>query len=125
MNSYRRTPTVEAGMKVVGRQADGAVAFVQYEPGNMTRYPVVIHRMGEEAACASGFGPGAVLVTLLWGVTRSMVVHPDGCPSVVEFREALDVSLADAVVLMELLGHVLGMPCLTTEAALEQGEVAP
>jgi hypothetical protein len=102
-------------------EAEGA-RFVEYQPGNGTRYVLVLTelgRLGPEACTACGLGREGTGVLVSWvnGFRApSMVVPSDGgylAPNYVERK--LNSSMADAVVLAELIGTLLGCEFMSCE----------
>lgn len=122
----RTKATVEEG--IVFNEADslnyGKVRIVEYQPGNGTRYVLVITRVAEPATSPEKrdkLGTGGEVATYLVaklnaGAGTAMLVG--GVKHFLHYssvQEKLKVGISDAVVLAELIGTLLGMPYMTCE----------
>ncbi len=118
--SLRRKPIHDGIVGLAAGQGD--LRFVEYQPGNGTRYCLAfldVTSLPEDARRAiaewSGLGrAGGVLVTDLLG-GRHLGVEK-GCFLHWSFvGERLGCSTADAVVLAELIAHVVGAEAVSSE----------
>jgi hypothetical protein len=99
---------------------EGVVRVVDYQPGNGTRYTLIITRVHESQALGIlGFpeDEGCYHVYLM-GV-GTLLLSPYGLLHWNYVREKLHCGVADAVVLAEFLGHLLGRPHVTCEQYLK------
>lgn len=114
----RTQPTVEDGIKV--NEVNGPVTFVEYQPGNGTRYALVftnLHEM-EDARYRLGAGEGAVLVTLATDPrgSRSCIFEAGGYVEPYRIEERLTPRrMVDAMALCEVIAHVLKASCPSLE----------
>jgi hypothetical protein len=115
-----RTKTVEQG--IVLRAALNESLFIEYQPGNGTRYPLLItpiHDFPTEARSRMGAGREPptgreLMVTLFRDEYRTVLVGGFFlAPSYLQ--EKLGVGEVDAVIIGELLGHLYGVPAKTVE----------
>lgn len=117
----RTEKTVEAG--IVRDTATGnGVQLVEYIPGNGTRYVILITPLSgfneeEKGVLGVGTQTASYLITWVNRDCRSMKIG--GLPNRFLFHgyvsEKLTTSIADGVVLAELLGHLLGIKHQTCE----------
>lgn len=116
--TIRTKDSVEAGITM--RMTDGANVFIDYQPGNGTRYlvafaPVIPRLVGE----MWGLAEASHIVALWPGAHNSAVMFVSGVPG--HFlahsyvAEKLRVGRADAHCLAELIAHELGGSCVTAE----------
>ena len=110
-NELRTEPDVESGIKV--SEKDGNVWLVAYEPGNGTRYSVVLASLESLEKAGYVLGGSTVLVHVT-NFGRGFVL-PEGRIHHHFVQERLRCSIFDAVVLGELLGHLFGEDCVTVE----------
>lgn len=110
MNPELRTkPTVEAGIKFQQDQDHGS-AVVEYQPGNGTRYLVVLADIrDEEAARVLGCPCPATCFTFPLTGKSIILGWDDDILHWVYVKEKLGCSFPDAVVLTELLAHLLNI----------------
>ena len=108
MSEYRNKPTVEAGIQS-RTDMGGGNEVVVYEPGNGTRYVLVLTTITEpEAASQLGCSKGSVLVTFP-NTGKSMFLDRKAGPVFSYYvQEKLRCSDPDAEVQTELLGYLLG-----------------
>lgn len=114
----RTRETVEDGIKA--REDNGATTFVEYQPGNGTRYALVFTRLNEMPATrrALGAGEDAVLVTLATDPkgSRACVFTVGGYIEPYRVEERLTPRrFADAAALCEVIAHVVGGTCPSLE----------
>jgi hypothetical protein len=129
----RVKPSVESGL--VCDELEENVRVVSYEPGNGTRYVLVISQMGSTSTWASGTAPhispkaltNALGVPagswLVWcnNYNRALALAADS--DVVHYsyvREKLGCCIIDAVVLGELIGHLLGIRHVTVDEYVQE-----
>jgi hypothetical protein len=121
----RTKKTIEEGIQI-REESEGSI-FVLYSPGNGTIYTVVFRNLSNcspELKDRMGLGTcGGWLVTYMnWLTMPSMIVleDPQGLLHWEYVREKLrGVGAADAVVLAELIGHMVGRTCIPSEEFLE------
>lgn len=107
-----RTKSIEDAFRLEYRMEAGA-HYVDYQPGNGTRYCLLI--VHSTAPLTPTIDPGGYLVTDL-NSGRSMLLQPGGFLHFRYVKEKLNLrSEADAVVVAELLGHLTGRPCVSCE----------
>ena len=101
----RTTATVGAGLRHIERNESRAL--VMYEPGNMTRYMVVVVRLGGEFAAEIGAYPTGYTVSIVnFRKARTLVLsapaflHPD------YVAEEMGIGVSDAAVIAELLAYL-------------------
>lgn len=117
--SLRTKKTVEDGITHVESSQD--FQLIEYQPGNATRYVLLLSNIGERLSEASlnkfGASKGSVMVQLLQDPSRprSIVLGFGEYVDPYYVSERLHVNLADAVVLGELLGQMLSFPHMTCE----------
>jgi hypothetical protein len=107
----RTRPDVGSGITV--DEADGNVRLVAYEPGNGTRYSLVLTTLGSLKRAEYVLGKSAVLVYVT-NFSRGFFL-PAGKVHHHFVQERLRCSVFDAVIVAELLGHLLGRECVTVE----------
>lgn len=119
MGGLRTKPSVEAGL--VHMETSTNRSLYIYEPGNLTRYVVVVvslSGMSHVGRAPLGAGDdGDLLVTLATNPSKLRSTWiPHGC-QIDPFRVAdkLGVSIVDGVCLGEMLGFVSGFPCISCE----------
>jgi hypothetical protein len=98
---YRTEPTIEAGISIDA--AEGNVRFLEYQPGNGTRYTLLISKIPAMACRTLGVSEGTVKVDLEYG--GKILVSPESFFTPSYASEKLGCTLADAEVLIELLTH--------------------
>lgn len=108
--SLRNKPTIQAG--IIRDVTLGNIRVVQYEPGNSTRYEVLVSDFRGIAFGGSGPEGGWVVA---YG-DRSMVI-PQGVFLHWTWvgKQLKIVSVSDCVVLAELLGHLLDLSAISCE----------
>jgi hypothetical protein len=117
--SLRTKPTVEDGVTHVESTMD--FNLIEYQPGNCTRYVVLISNIGERLSERSlnllGTSKGSVMVQLLSNLSnpRMMTIGNGDWIDPYWVQDQLKVSMSDAVVLGELIGHMLNYPHMTCE----------
>ena len=127
----RTKATVREGIVLDQETGYPYTRVVEYQPGNGTRYVLVITRVAtptSRAEVRDVFGTGDerdtfLVAKLSAGAGRAMLVG--GVDHFLHFdsvQEKLGVGLSDAVVLAELIGNLLGFPHMTCEEfeALEE-----
>lgn len=96
---------------------------VNYQPGNGSRYTIVVTRITHPKACkVLNFSDSAVVVNVLG--MGSMVIATHGYLTYGYVQQKLKCSLSDAIVLAEVIGHLTGreaMSCEEYEAAHSLG----
>jgi len=93
--------------------------LVEYQPGNGTRYLLLITsvRTIEGAEAKLGLQYNSVIVTDMLH-SRTMVLAPEGFLHWQYVKEKMELrSIPDAVVLAELLGHITGREAISSEEA--------
>lgn len=130
---YRTKPSVAAGVcGLWGDQFRGW--FVDYQPGNGTRYLLALHPMPSQLERSHDFGiawsiydqPGWLL-SKVNGSSGAMTVTagPGSFLHWSTVAQYMGMGKADAVVVTELVGNLLGISCTTTPSAkAEDGEAA-
>lgn len=122
--SLRTNPTVQDG--ITHAEASEHFNLIEYQPGNGTRYVVLISDVGtqlsERGLNLLGTSRGSVMVQLLSDLSnpRAMTIGVGDWLDPQWISERLHVNMADAVVLGELLGtflHYPHMTCAQWEAA--------
>ena len=107
---------------VLERLLDTGTRVVEYQPGNGTRYVLVITRLTQPQSTAelrNALGTGDERDTYLvakLNAGRGTAILVGGVDHFLHYRtvaEKLGVGLSDAVVLAELIGELLGMLHLT------------
>ena len=111
----RTESDVESGIKVSER--DGNVWLVAYEPGNETRYSVVLACL--ESLKKAEYVLGGSILIHVTNFGRGFVL-PDGKIHHHFIQEKLRCSIFDAVVLAELLGYLLEEECMTMEQFVQE-----
>lgn len=119
-----RTKTVEEGIQL--REEVGDSTFLLYAPGNGTIYLVLIQKLADcspNLKDRMGLRDGeGWLVTHMGGTPMTSMVVIDNQGGLLHHeyvREKLKVSLADSVVLAELIGHVTGRGFIPSEEFLQ------
>lgn len=110
----RTKPTVEEG--IVERHQDGNTEVVVYEPGNGSRYTILVTKLVRAPALAPlGYALPVALVCLpLWPTTPCTMVSLSGVhPAQLE---SLSMDEGEPDVVAELLAHLLGIPLLKNMA---------
>lgn len=115
-----RTRPIEKSIIFEEKNVLGQVHYVVYEPGNCTRYEVIFTDLcgafRERTVSVMGVPKRSVLVTLMWNSNRrSMLVNLDNFLFWESVKQDLDVSVHDAVVLAEMIGHVAGCKATTCD----------
>jgi hypothetical protein len=130
--SLRTKATITEGIRdYSGIPVFGSVAMLRYEPGNGYSYNIVLTplaELSEQARGIIGAPRGSVLVT--WIDPMAMVGNrmPGGVSMIVDrqpeaflhytyVREKLGCRTSDAIVLAELLGHLLQVRSFSCERA--------
>ena len=116
----RTNPSVDGGISLESRAGDGTRTVV-YQPGNGTRYVLVITDLSElpgEAKAELGHGgnvPGLFMITRMvrWGGKSMLVAGPIHWKEVREAKLATGVS--DAVVLAEVIGYLTGFKAMSCQ----------
>jgi hypothetical protein len=113
--TFRTKPSVEAGII----HSNSNVGFppkicevVVYEPGNGTRYEVVVSRLPSGSNRILGCDPEVPNFVCSWlnDVGKCMIVAGDGYLDHSYVMEKMHISsVADAMVLTELFGYLLGI----------------
>lgn len=104
--------TVEAGIVVDEVFGDDPRSrFIEYQPGNGTRYLVLFLRVnaGTSASRSMGLGSdGGWYISFPQGRYRSFVLQPDGFLATYYVADKMGAvsGSADAIVLAELIGHI-------------------
>jgi hypothetical protein len=98
MSQGRTEPTVEAGISLNVRE--GGVQVIEYQPGNGTRYTLIISNIPKTACRTLGVAEGTVKVDLEYG--GKAFIEPDSFFVPSYLKEKLGCTLADAEVLIEL-----------------------
>jgi hypothetical protein len=80
---------------------------VEYQPGNGTRYVMVLSPLPEGSERITGHRPGTILAHVQ-NYGRCVPVDPDEPVSPDRVRRALGCSAADATVLAEAIGFLIG-----------------
>jgi len=120
----RTKSTVEEGIVLDSLDSFHKVRIVEYQPGNGTRYMLVITRVAEPASSSelrNALGTGDQRDTYLvakvnGGFGTAMLVG--GVHHLLHYssvQEKLGVGLSDAVVLAELIGNLLNLKHVTCE----------
>lgn len=116
-----RTKSLEDS--IVGRSRHDGHTFIVAEPGDCTRYVLMFTDLDklQGASVATNGGPGFILVTSMADThnVRSMFVTKDGF---VHWQQdvlgVLTESIPSSVTLGELIAHVVGCECVTSEEFL-------
>jgi hypothetical protein len=104
----RTKPTVQAG--IVFDYDTPEVRFVDYQPGNGTRYWLcIVHTKdySEDVNKKLGFGAGDGHLVIDLNSNRVMLVAEYGFLAASFVQSKLDCGISDAYVLAELLGYLL------------------
>ena len=109
MNDFRTKPTVEAGITI--NESNGDINFVEYQPGNGTRYQLLIvdtTKLGEKANFALGADGGAVVVSFPLGGYKTITLCLGGGYLSRDYvaEKIGSSSLSDVAVLTELLAYL-------------------
>ena len=117
MHEYRTKRTIAEGITATNSN-EARVHFVEYQPGNGTRYVLQLTDLGLER-------PGSIVGAIRWIVTRlhcpnsgTVLLGNTGYLHWSYIGEKFGVSRTDAVVLTELIGYLIGRLASTTEDAL-------
>lgn len=118
----RTKATVEEGIRV--RQEMEGRLFVSYEPGNGTRYLLLLTKLdgfSESVTELIGVGPKCWSVTLLNREPHPLVFISDNGQLLhwSYVSEKLGLRIPDAVVVAELIGHLTGRPYITGEEVMK------
>lgn len=109
----RTKPIAES---VTADEHDGPVRVVEYQPGNGTRYVLTIVELGGLARRAlESIGVDGGWTVVVHNYRAAMTVRPDGYLGPHFVRPQLDCSIHDAVVIAEIVGHLLGVKHMTCE----------
>lgn len=122
----RTKKTIDEGIQL--REEHGESIFILYAPGNGTMYTVLIQKLD---ACSPtlkdrmglGIDGGGWVVTHMGGVPMMSMIVIDNQGGLLHpeyVQEKLKVSLADSVVLAELIGHVVGREYIPSEEYLQE-----
>jgi hypothetical protein len=120
----RRKATVQEGIVFHHVDSFNKVQVIEYQPGNGTKYVLVITRITEPASPSElrdRLGTGGERDTYLVAKVNGgygTAVLLGGVNHYLHFntiQEKLGCSISDAVVLAELLGQLLDMPHMTCE----------
>jgi len=111
----RTEPNVESGIKV--NDTDGSVRLIAYEPGNGTRYSVVLACL--ESLKKAEYVLGGSILIHVTNFGRGFIL-PEGKIHHHFVQEKLRCSIFDAVVLAELLGYLLETDCTTMEQFVQE-----
>lgn len=109
-----RTKSVAEGL--VLNEIRSNMRLVEYQPGNGTRYKLVVTKLPPSFSERIGYGGTAYVVNLLTdpGDQRCVVIADYEYIHHTKM-EALSKSIVDRVVLAELLGHLLGQDSTTLQ----------
>jgi len=121
----RTKTTIEEGIRI--REEHGDSTFLLYAPGNGVLYTVLIQKLSTcSPEMKDRLGLGMLgdgwLVTYLSGLPMTSMVLVDNKGELLHWeyvREKLRLSISDAIVLAELIGHMLGRPYLPSEDFLK------
>jgi hypothetical protein len=108
----QRTKTIEDG--IVKREDSPGQVYIDYQPGNGTRYPLLFVRIEPgHAGQVIGFGSdGGWMITWI-GSARSKSMFISDCTFVhvnyIREKLALNDSDGDAICIAEIIGHILGL----------------
>lgn len=109
-NNYRTKPSVQSGITV--NESNGDVNFIEYQPGNGTRYHLLIvdtTKLGSEANDALGLGEGGVVVSFPLGRYNTISLSSGGYLSRDYVAEKIgSQNENDVAVLTELLAFLTG-----------------
>ena len=115
MLDLRTKPTVTDGVKFdveyVGGPGLPTVRFVDYQPGNGTRYWISItdtDGLHAEINDNLGFGGSSGYIVTDLNCMRSMVLAREGFISFDFIMQKMQCGISDAYVLAELLGELVG-----------------
>jgi hypothetical protein len=122
----RTTPTVHDGIKLCER--DSSACMVVYEPGNGTRYRLVMTRVGSfafsnRARDVLGLGKGMGHVVAFPDSHYRTLTYSDGSYLAPHWLcERVGCTMADAVVLAELLAYLTDCQAQTCEEFQKEHE---
>lgn len=111
ITELRTRPTVHEAVTRTEYGPYDAMAprVVEYQPGNGTRYVMVLTDLPEGSERITGHPSGTVLVHVQ-NYGRCVTVEPGVELDPGKVRRSLDCSAADAMVLAEAIGHLAGVP---------------
>ena len=114
----RTKPDVASGILV--DEGAGDVRIVTYEPGNGTRYSVVLTNLGGLRKADYVLGPGSATLAYVSNHGRAIVLERGRAIDYHRVQEVMRCSIFDAVVLAELLGHLTGVEHTTVEGFVQE-----
>lgn len=105
----------------INEYVDDEPRIVVYEPGNGTRYEILVTGLPHDAGDLIGCQEGSLLVAWLNDVNKCMILAPAGFLHYTYVMEKMHIrSIVDAVVLTELLGYLTSRPCTTCDEMREE-----
>lgn len=117
----RTNKTVEEGIVKFGlgeRQIESAIQYVEYEPGNGTRYRLLIVNLKGTGLDEGPYRNGWI-VTYLNSMRSMIVVDDRGLLHFKHVMEKLQCGIADAVCLAEIIGYCTDHLYMTSEEVLK------
>lgn len=121
----RTKKTVEEGIVNFGlgdRQRESVIQYVEYEPGNGTRYRLLIANVNGTGMDEIDSSKGGWVVTNLNSMRSMVVTDNAGLLHFNYVMEKLQCGIADGVCLAEIIGHCTNRPYVTSEEVLQQCE---
>jgi hypothetical protein len=112
-----RTRTLEEGIR--NRMSTQEVDYLDYQPGNGTRYPMVITAINDLMAEKLDMGSPGHMVTLVNSL-KSVFLAEGVFLHWSYLADKLDLHTPDAVAVAEILGHLLGRPYVSAEDFVRQ-----
>jgi hypothetical protein len=80
------------------------------DPGNASRYVIILARLPDEACRALGADPGSFLVAVPNQGSKTMLLSPDGFASATYIHEKLALSWRDAEIIEAILQSQCAKP---------------
>ncbi len=113
LNEVRTKPTVAEGILRDYTQGT-SVRYVDYAPGNGTRYEIVLVSLSEEIGQRVCGSSGTMIVLANHG-RKALFLSDKGFIHWSYVKEKSDLGVPDAVAVAELLGVLLNRPHVTAE----------
>lgn len=114
----RTKPDVGSGL-LVDERSEGS-RLVSYEPGNETRYSLVLTALSTFRKARYVLGTEAATLVYVSNYGRSMILPEGETIHHHVIQEKMRCSVFDAVVLAELLGHLTDEKCTTVDSFIRE-----